>query len=119
MMSVNATGEADPLYLPWLCGQHDPLWNANVSWDTSNPTLSSCFRKCWWTFPPFLTFWLIVPWEVRKLFRSLSRDIPLTCLGLCRVFACLLLLVLAIIDLFFWALGDKVRSDKSVLLASE
>ena len=106
---MNDTME-QPLYLPWLCGKEDALWNSADSWETSNPTLSSCFRKSFWTFPPFILFWLLLPWEFRKLFRSTSRGIPLTCLNLSRVLATIFLLVLAIIDLFFWGLDDKVRN---------
>lgn len=106
---VNDTSvENEPLYLPWLCGQEEPFWSSGVSWETSNPTLSSCLRKASWTFPPFLIFWLILPWEIRKLFRSTSRDIPLTFLGVSRVLAALFLLLIAIIDLFFWALDEEV-----------
>ena len=106
----NATLARDDGVVPaeWLCGPGSPLWNSSLTWRTSEPSLTVCFRQAFWTFPPTLLFWLFLPFSLRSGWRSAARGIPLSFLGLAKFLVALVLGALALMDLCYFALGENV-----------
>ena len=99
------------IYATWLCGKDRPLWNDSLTWSTGhdrNPDITPCFRSILWTGPPFAIFFLILlPIELRLLFRSGSRDIPLGTISVVKTLAAVVIIALATMDLAYEALNSK------------
>jgi uncharacterized metal-binding protein len=74
--------------------------------------ITPCLRTSIWAFLPFALFYLWLPFHVRSLFRSQSRNIPVSTLSIAKVVSLIVLIAVAVMDLFFWLLDkDGVRLD--------
>lgn len=96
------------IYWPELCGPDRPFWNTSQSWHTDTPSLSACFRTAVWSVPPFVYFWLLLPFYIRYVRRAKGRDIPLSTLALAKFIALLALTGVAAMDTAYFALGANV-----------
>ncbi|TRY74646.1 hypothetical protein TCAL_01629 [Tigriopus californicus] len=96
------------IYWPELCGSDRPFWNTSQSWHTETPSLSACFRTCVWSVPPFVYFWLFLPFYIRYVRRAKGRDIPLSTLALAKFIVLLALAGVAAMDTAYFALGSSV-----------
>lgn len=104
------------IYWPELCGPDRPFWNTSQSWHTDTPSLSACFRTAVWSVPPFVYFWLLLPFYIRYVRRAKGRDIPLSTLALAKFIALLALTGVAAMDTAYFALGANVRTMTHGLL---
>ncbi|XP_077285786.1 multidrug-Resistance like Protein 1 isoform X3 [Arctopsyche grandis] len=82
-----------------LCGS--PLWDYNLTWNTSDPQLTPCFEKTILVWTPCAFLWVFSFMEISYILHSKDRNIPWNFLNLIKLFITSLLLVLTLVDLGF------------------
>lgn len=90
-----------------FCGS--PFWNYQLSWNTSEPTLTACFQKTVLIWVPCAFLWLMLPFRVLDLYWHKKPSLPLTYLFIAKKVNAVLLLILSLIELFYAVayLGEK------------
>ena len=66
--------------------------------------MTQCLRSTIWSILPFVVLYLWLPFHIRALFRSQSRDVPLTALSIAKAISLIFLFAIAVMDLCFWLL---------------
>eukprot|EP00095_Tigriopus_kingsejongensis_P003831 maker-scaffold2698_size13172-snap-gene-0.2 protein:Tk03831 transcript:maker-scaffold2698_size13172-snap-gene-0.2-mRNA-1 annotation:"multidrug resistance-associated protein 1 isoform x1" len=82
-----------------FCG--GPIWDANLTWYTTDPDFTACFHKSVISWTPCFLFLILVPWEARKCFKSVNRNIPWSLFSVSKVVLTLGLLVISVVELIY------------------
>ncbi|BFZ17907.1 hypothetical protein BsWGS_20945 [Bradybaena similaris] len=53
-----------------------PLWDANLTWETSDPDFTSCFQKSILALVPCFFLWLVIPFRILQLWHAHAGVIP-------------------------------------------
>ena len=101
-----------------FCG--DPLWDANLTWNTESPDLTECFQETALVYFPAAVLFFFLPLQALYIRRSRDRDILWTPLNAARALLTLGLVVVAVVDLAYYIDEDKKESvtGKLATLAS-
>ena len=83
-----------------FCG--DPLWDADLTWNTDSPDLTECFQETVLVYPPAAILLLFLPLQVLYIKRSRDRDVPWTWLNVARTLLTLGLVIVAVVDLAYY-----------------
>ncbi|XP_075210358.1 multidrug resistance-associated protein 1-like [Lycorma delicatula] len=82
-----------------FCGSQ--IWDLNITWYTSEPDFTDCFKKTVVVWTPLALLWLFSPLEYWYISRSLCRDIPRSWIYYCKLFATGSLLLISLFDAAF------------------
>ncbi|XP_076311435.1 multidrug resistance-associated protein 1-like isoform X2 [Tachypleus tridentatus] len=80
-----------------FCGSK--FWDQQLTWNTTNPDLTPCFRKTVLAWIPFGFLWLLAPWETFNLLTSKNRYIPWTVINILKLILTSVLAFLALVEL--------------------
>ena len=79
----------------------DPLWDANLTWNTDNPDFTTCFHETVLVYVPAALLLLLSPLQFYGAVSSRDRHIPWSLISFSRLAANCTLTVLPIIDLAY------------------
>ncbi|CAH1406917.1 unnamed protein product [Nezara viridula] len=82
-----------------FCGS--PFWDANLTWNSDYPQLTSCFEKTACVWLPGLFLWIFSCIDIFITFNSKSRNIPWNWKNLLRLIVLGLLIVLCVTEFIY------------------
>ncbi|CAH0389150.1 unnamed protein product [Bemisia tabaci] len=80
---------------------NSPLWDLNVTWNTSDPNFTPCFQATILSWVPCLFLWFFAPFSVRSLMKRQTWTVPWAWLNTAKFLLTLLLVFLSLVDLFY------------------
>ena len=91
-----------------LCGSQ-PFWDLDLTWNTNLPSLTRCFRRTTFSLIPNSLLWVVFPFYLYNLRqRTLATNAKMSLLSIVKILLAGILVLLAILDLAFWALNDQM-----------
>ncbi len=91
---------------PAFCS--DPLWDADLTWNTDDPDFTVCFHQTVLAYLPGAVLLLLLPVQLRRCRLSRNRGIPWSVVTVARVALGVVLAVLPLVDLAYQ--GRKIPS---------
>ena len=91
-----------------FCG--DPFWDADLTWNTDSPDLTECFQETVLVYTPAAVLFLFLPLQAVYIQRSRDRGVPWTLLNVVRALLTIGLVIVAVVDLAYYADEDKKGS---------
>ena len=96
-----------------FCG--DPLWDADLTWNTDSPDLTECFQETVLVYAPAAVLLLFLPLQALYIKRSRDRGVPWTLLNVART-----LLTFGLVIVAVWAVeqqfGQEPRCSKALFV---
>lgn len=91
-----------------LCGSQ-PFWDLDLTWNTNQPSFTRCFRRTAFSLIPNAILWGIAPLYIYKLRKeSKVSNHKLALLSIVKILLAVLLVLISLIDLSFWAISDQM-----------
>jgi hypothetical protein len=79
----------------------DRLWDSNLTWNTTSPQLTRCFRTTILIWIPAAFLWLFAPLEGIFIARSKARLIPWNAFNVSRIISVGICILLSLLDCIF------------------
>ncbi|XP_014222078.1 multidrug resistance-associated protein 1 isoform X3 [Trichogramma pretiosum] len=80
-----------------FCGSK--FWDFDISWNTDDPDLTSCFQKTALIWAPCFFLWIFSSFEAYYLVNSSKKNVPLSWLFITKTVFTVALIILTIMDL--------------------
>ncbi|KAL7286834.1 hypothetical protein TKK_0018975 [Trichogramma kaykai] len=80
-----------------FCGSK--FWDFDISWNTDDPDLTSCFQKTALIWTPCFFLWIFSSFEAYYLVNSSKKNVPLSWLFITKTVFTVALIILTIMDL--------------------
>ena len=114
-LSMDNLDETDYIiYANGLCGPDDPFFNLSLTWNTSDPDVTACFRKTTLIWTPCAVFWFGMLFYIKRILWSppQHRRSSISAVTIAKTLFASTLTAIAVIDLIYWAISkDKYPVD--------
>ncbi|CAM1314611.1 ABCC2 (predicted) [Pycnogonum litorale] len=101
--------------MEWICNS-SPLWDYNLTWNTTSPDVTSCFQQTVAFWIPCGFLWISVPYELHQQCHSTSREIPWNFKNITKCIITVFLTILSIIAIMHNATADIPLHAENVFL---
>ena len=96
-----------------------PLWDREITWNTTDPDFTRCFHDVALPGVPLLYLLLLLPLELFFLWTSVPSPLPLSARFMVRTLGILLLLVTSAIQLLLTVTATQVETEEIIQPSAE